>query len=723
METPTPLPTPPVGAKDYQLAAWNEDEGFGLVNIAEQFSFADNLPMPFGDKRFNYQNDQTVILLAAREALQRYPNTKYKEKLEWRIALSNTILDSPDSDEWILKELENALNDKRVTPDNLYQLPNQFGFEIGQLESAPNLFGNGQPAQVLWITRQDSGYTGLYAALSQDKQGHYTLTKIYSSWDFNFGDDEPVKIEDHTGDNIPEVIMFPGYYNGSFCGYELVIYQWKNNHFTDASRGQFSFDQCSFPESWDYGTPDKNGAEPIESWQSVAFDSAVTRHEHYVWNGERYELNENLLVPPDRLDNKAATWVVYAMNAEDYQTIIEKIEQFLSEESQLQAIEPELGPSYPDFLRFQLGLAHAFQSDKLQARAIFEDIIQNPRNPSTITLSKTAQVYLDNYNGDADLYRACQAALQIMEQALGNQSVSSSYESNYNEHLIKTWGYQPSSLTSSSALCNLSVAFNKIVAQLAVSQFENAPEQLRKAGVLIRSAVEADLDGDGQKEWVLLIDTPGDDAPVNLWALLKTSNGILPLPVISWERKQFDLPHEDTGTTGLNVETVISPEGTAITFILAGEHLYLLKLDTVNQTLDQLLFSMDSVESYTFYQRDDRLELEVTTNYDYCQHCKDTYVWLDDDFMWSDLVSPPGQLEAEATLLADSKPKEAILLLQNILNNSSNRGSPRLMYLLGLAYELTGDDINAVQTYWKVWHNYSDSAYARLAQAKLELKK
>jgi len=722
-ETPTPLPTPPIGTTAYQLKDWNEEAALNFMNLAERFSFADNIPRPFGDKRFDYQIDQSVVELAAKEALHRFPDTKYKEKLEWRIALANTILNSSDSDEWILKKIEDALNSERLTPDNLDQLLNQFGFEIGQQQSALNLFGDGQLAQVLWIVRQDRGYTGLYAALSKDDVGKYKLTKIYSSWDFNFGHDYPLRIEEHTGDGIPEIIMFPGYSNGSYCGYELVIYHWKNNHFIDASRGQFSFDQCEYPESWNYGTTDKNGAEPIESWQSVAFGSAVIRHEHYVWNGEWYEFSESRIVPPDKLDSNAATWVVYAMNEEDYQTIIEKVQQFLSDKSQLQAMEPELGQSYPDYLRFQLGLAYAFQSNSTQARSVFEDIAQTPQNPSITTVSKAAQAYLDNYHGGTDLYRSCQAALKVMEQAADKHP--SSKNINDYEHLRQVWGYEPDWFWHSIALCNISTAFQRITTQLDVAQFGAAPKELKKAGVLMRSAAEMDLDNDGQAEWILLVNTPGDDAPLSLWVLVKTADAILPLHLIAWEQQQFDLPIKETDTAGLNIKTTISPNGTTITFVFVEQHLYLFKLNGANQSLDQVLWVMDSVEGYAFYQGADGLKLEVTTNDGYCQHCKDTYLWVDDDFV-SFSPEEPNQLkifEAEATLTTHWKPNEAIPLLQNILDTTSYYGTSRLMYLLGLAYELTGDNSNAIQTYWELWHDYPESAYARLAQAKLELRK
>jgi len=42
-----------------------------------------------------------------------------------------------------------------------------------------------------------------------------------------------------------------------------------------------------------------------------------------------------------------------------------------------------------------------------------------------------------------------------------------------------------------------------------------------------------------------------------------------------------------------------------------------------------------------------------------------------------------------------------------------------LLYLLGLAYELSGDEHNAVKTYWQLWRDYPDSPYTLIARRKL----
>ncbi|MGQ0601973.1 MAG: hypothetical protein ACT4QE_09790, partial [Anaerolineales bacterium] len=46
---------------------------------------------------------------------------------------------------------------------------------------------------------------------------------------------------------------------------------------------------------------------------------------------------------------------------------------------------------------------------------------------------------------------------------------------------------------------------------------------------------------------------------------------------------------------------------------------------------------------------------------------------------------------------------------------------PQVEYLLGLPYELTGDEREAVQTYLDLWCAYPDSPFTIMARAKLEL--
>lgn len=62
-------------------------------------------------------------------------------------------------------------------------------------------------------------------------------------------------------------------------------------------------------------------------------------------------------------------------------------------------------------------------------------------------------------------------------------------------------------------------------------------------------------------------------------------------------------------------------------------------------------------------------------------------------------------------------------LLEADLIGTGNEGKLRsyLLYLLGLTYELSGDETSAVGLYWQIWHKYPESPYALIIRHKLEL--
>jgi len=87
--------------------------------------------------------------------------------------------------------------------------------------------------------------------------------------------------------------------------------------------------------------------------------------------------------------------------------------------------------------------------------------------------------------------------------------------------------------------------------------------------------------------------------------------------------------------------------------------------------------------------------------------------------------------QAEAKLIVEANPSEAITLLKRVLampQGTYEGDCPpdvcadysRLRYMLALSYELTGDEEKAIQTYWQLWHDHPGSAYAVLARARLE---
>ena len=272
----------------------------------------------------------------------------------------------------------------------------------------------------------------------------------------------------------------------------------------------------------------------------------------------------------------------------------------------------------------------------------------------------------------------------------------------------------------SLAVCSLSSAFREVTARIENTDFANAPDVLSDAGVLVRSASVLDLDSDGREEWVVLVDTPGDDAPLAIWILRDTQEGVHALSLVSWERSRFDLPSQSTASP-MEVKTEVSPEGKSMVLLRVGSYLYIFRLDDSREAIEWLLYGIHDVEGYTIDRQEGNPVLEVTINTEICPHCQEIYTWSGDGFEWQ-IPGEPAKArvdKAEAALLEQWQPQEAIPLLQSILDEMP---SPRLMYLLGLSYEMAGEEEQAVQRYWELWHTHPESPYASLAQAKLALK-
>lgn len=730
METPVPIPTPSADATAYQLRAWDEEAALGLIRIAEEFSFADNISFPPNDSRYNYLYDQQAVKLTIREALHRYPQTRFANQLTWRAALANTIMgqsgldiNNAETDAWILHELENELNKGLYSPDNLNQALNPHGFTSSLSESIPNLMGRNHPGRILrilWldtpsISGMEKPSTSLYAALEQDKENHFRLVRIFSTWNFTHDYDEPYQVGDHTGDRIPEIIFFPSYLNGNQCGYSVVMYQWQSDQFMDLSRGQFgfSFHDCfEIENSWTYGRPDAKGSQPFITRTTIDFYSQIIRAQKYKWNGNWYELAESWVEPPDQINADTAEWLLYSMGEGDYQTLTKTLPMFLTAPGQVGTME--LGPSYRDYLDFQLGLAYMFQGNESKALKIFQKVAHNLTYTDINTVSQAAQAYLDNYSGKKDIYRACQASLKVMGEAAGEQL----YELDKAEYgyLKQKWGYYVDSLLwGHGTLCNLRGAFYQLISGLDKTQFAQAPEILKKAGVLIRYTTTLDMNGDGATEWILLVDTPGDESLLDIWILENTSKKVSALPLMDWNGRYYALSPKNVEALAWEAQTIKSPNGETISIVKLGDAMYFFQINA-EQNVREWLIGCET-KNCIIHQSDNQLAVENGGQY------PSLYRWSNEKSALVHISDPNAELrfDAESTLLTYWQADEAILLIQNVLKNPDYE-DPYFMYLLGLAYETRGDKAYAVQAYWDLWQKHPESVYARLAQAKLELK-
>lgn len=729
--SPTPIATPPGSVADYQLKPWNEQAALDLVDIAEEYSFAVNIPYPFGGIRTDFQQAQVPIKTVAQEALLRFPNSQAKDTFAWRIALANVLLDSHASDAWILSALQVGLNKGLYDPSDLNAVLNPHGFTIVSSLPAPNLFGDGQDAEVFWLSTQDSPQMGgLYFALRQHPQGNRTLEVIDSYWDFLHGSNYPDNnflVEDHTQDGVPEIIFQDSGQSGSICGARVLIYQWHDGRFVNLTLspgnpgGIFPYG-CE--GEWSYGQLDNKGVATIEV-RRFNFYPGYWIQEHYQWSGEWYELmDESVELPVDFISDDLWLLLDDPLEQRWYATQISETQKLLTKSPFTGA--NEFGPSYPDFLRFQLGLAYALQSQTDQAQETFQSLVDNPVNPLTGTLSSATKAYLANYQDDTDVYRACSAALQVMDKALPAYETQTGYED------IDTsawWGY---GAWPRRAICSLRGALEFVVQTWTKEQASQMPALLNQAGVNVNSLNKQDVNSDGQDDWVVIIDTPGDDVPFDIWVLLTTATGVTPLPLIDLERRAYDLLEQKPAHIQQITAIPLPNDDGSIVALDTSYQTWIFRIVSHGQTFKLVrLLSFSHGEQYAVREKDGLLELAVGSD------CTDgVYQWepLFFDFRLAQCNSMPKPnnwqnllREGQTTLLAGQDPKSAIPLLARALSlwelteDGWSYHASHIQYLLGLSYELSGDERQAVKTYWELWRDYPETPYALMAREKLQL--
>ncbi len=303
--TPTifPVVTPDSGPESYQLAEWSELAALELVAIGE--TYGQDLRFALEDwwphKPWFYGG--SLIELAAREALLRFPNISDRERLEWRIALEEATQSwrhgPPDAR--ILTLLETGLNDGRYSLGSLDTFLNPLGFEVWKSLSAPNLFGDGQVAQIIVVTTIEVYADGMIIALRQDVEGRYNLVRVGSYWMFDIGGYLDVFLEELTADAVPEIITVPHAHSGSMCGTSVDIWQWQEDHFADLTgtggiRVTYVTDCRAM---WRIIPPDGDGFPTIQTVDHViGYESATTITRTFRWNGVVYEMSDFVAVPP-----------------------------------------------------------------------------------------------------------------------------------------------------------------------------------------------------------------------------------------------------------------------------------------------------------------------------------------------------------------------------------------------------------------------------------------
>jgi len=699
-----PIATPDSLVGDYKLKGWSEAEAIAVLQQLDQYAV--NSDIGGGFVRSGIQSAQEPVKLFLQETFYRFPELESNLSLNWRQALANAMTNSPDSDEWILGQLQQGLDDKRFPPDMLNQFLSGYGFKILPPVLASNLFGDGRKAWIYWLqTRNLWTKDGLVFAVADKEPGDFEIVPIFSDWRFCSGLSRIWDVADHNRNGIPEVAI----YDGTIVYGVVLIFEWREGHWVELTQNQITLGNYG---EWGYGSTDENGIE------TIVVKHYPWRVEYYQWDGKFYTLFEV------NYGNSFVYQLYGLYHSGDYSHEADLIQKILA--SWPNVGEPNAdkpGPSYPDYLRFQLGMTYALQSKVGEAQKVFKTIAESPVNPQTTVLSRAARVFLNKYHENTDIYRACQAAQRIVINAMNPYKDENGYVTP--EQVRAILGYDEPYSFGDSYLCNSHSTLPYLVKTLTVGGLISNPvPALQQAGVNILHWAQLDLDYDGDHDWVIVVKSAGVYWSLKqweLWAFLNTGQRI--------EVQHLDdLPdfygRYDTGYFEFQVFSPTKIEA-PILIIKTGDNfqVYRVKLDDQVDSLERVL-AEGPVRKYEIRKNDNSLDIELT----FLPSKFNEHIW--ETYRWDGLTGKLVQIDRITELLFDEgRPAKALPILQYIVSEERRQANldqykePRSLYLLGLAYELMGNETEAVRTYWQIWHDYPQSSYAIIAERKLEKEK
>jgi hypothetical protein len=733
--TSTPIATPENAPENFTLKAWSEEDAIALIKALDEYADANDLCFPAGCNRNNFYAYQKPIKLALQETLWRFPNTTNSEQYQWRLALANVIRASRDSDEWLLAKLEELLNQTRspveslnayVEPHGFFIIDAPYGWSDDRSNIFTNLFGDQTDISVYRLTTQGSYSDGLFFAVRADVQGKQKLIPIYSEWNFFTADYYIADFSDHNLNGIPEITLYLGRQSGSMCSGEVLIFEWQEERFAqliDEEPG-ISFGIMDCENGWGYSEPNENGIVRLYAHSYSSYT------DYYKWDGNLYRLDER--------DYGGESVYSLAFGLEVITNDVQPVEaiRLLNETlPSLQKQEAGYGSSTWDYFRFQLGLFYAIQSRPDEAKVQFQSVANTPTNPSITVIPQAAQAFLDHYEDNASIYHACNAALDVMQKALDPFRDAEGQATE--QQIIQTWGYTDA--PPLYPLCNLDLVLPYITRQFNTDQMANMPATLSDAGVTVEHSAQLDLDGDGDQDWIEVVTKPSstDHSDTTVWALLQEPPGLLALRVNKYSE---DIDRASAQNT-FAVEMAIPSTGNQhpIVVVRSGNRLFtfqVLHSENTGPYLERMVSYWPEIANFSLAPDPRGPKLTVTYPPDEYGPATEIYLW---DGFANELKLEEDTLgdfaeRAAQSIWQEGKAAEAIPALQSIVNYRPpicNENYPegcdqlltersRYHYLLALAYELTGDETAAVQTYWQLWHDFPHSPYALMARAKLE---
>jgi len=611
-----------------------------------------------------------------------------------------------------------------------------------------NLFGDGSTAQVVQISA--NGPVLAMFAIRHSQSGAYSVIPLYPEYrNFNWGQ-ETFQVLDLNGDGRAEIAISDdqeGIGISHFCEKTVEVYEWNGSAFQDLMENNpvesADLDGACVDPTF---IPGQNGAMVIVTETQLPNDcdnQFYTVRTLYYWDGQGFKgaAPQSLPAPDSRSDMCAISWAITAgpQNSQAAQILASAFYPWPKD-----AVK-EWGPASRDYFSLKLATWYIRLGQLNQGLALLHSVASAPYTPAYPLPAQVANTFLNAY-AYGGMYRALQAVDDFYLQEFVSSGTCSWIYCDIDQ-TRSLWGFAEN--TWDNGFRNDFDAIDGMRLSLQVDQPKNLDEftsWLKNNQIQYRDLQQADLDDDGTPDWLVAITftTKEYDGSIDqenkLYTFLSTDTGIIP----------FDIHYLPDGSNfKIRWQSYLPAAG--------AEEINVFQAD-------QFLFTFRFHKSNGEYSVVQDLPTDMLTDVGNFQVVSDwnitdtpqgkvlvvqyggvtgTYVW---DSAQGKLVptgfSPDLQeqyiSQIEQALYVDNDPSKALPLLDKLLAQKTienyvyeegvgiinpPRLRPYLLYLRGLAYELSADAKDAVSDYWQLWHDYPADPFAVIAQRKLEPNK
>ncbi len=721
-QTPTLAPaTPGPFPREYLLKSLLLADSLAIVS---QFQARDPIPWD-------------ALITLKQETRWKYSHVIDDFQARWDLAslLAVRSPEDPNAVSLFAQILEDSLNMDQNGFDHLEALLFQNKFALDSSQPAPDLFGIGQPGRVLKILGGGNQGQELILAVRGSRPGDYLVYPLSQTWQSSYQGAIAFSIDDHNGNGQSEILLVKDYRVNSVpggCGSHLEMWEWNK----DASGGAFiniapdvidqvlstDTDDCKTP--WEFRPTEGSNADElvyVRNRLTPYQDGPIFANEiTYAWDGRRYTWTGDRQQPDSdeniaRLSADLANWP--------------------------KSVEQAVGPASRDYFAFKLGIWLSLRGRTEKAVETLAQVRDHPFNTKYNTASRMAAEYLKFYPTQS-LVKACKAVGNMVQESIPSAAAANLpvHQKIRTEVLKEAWGFAEPAWTyhGINDICPMGDVFSTAVWQASPRNLEELLRFLTISGISVKSYMPGDANGDGVEDWLVNLGLDADGS--HSWLLLNTKGGVIAL----------QLTLDDQGPGMIRIWNSFSPakDEDWVNFIWIDDNLYpfrvvqhgsLAEVDYVLEYVQQgywtgkepaRLGMLSRIYGYTIpasYQGSvvvllsDGIDASylwdaATGHYVYQGNLTNTQV--------DRLRSAENLLFVEHDVAASQK-QLLELLSGPIFEQKANPDRdpdtirPYIQYLLGLTYELSGDEFNAVRTYWTLWRSYPDNDYTYLAREKL----